>query len=112
MAEAPMHELRSEVVIDWIERTFPGKPITYVIATHHHTDHSAGLRAYVARGAAAVVHEDAKVLLGDLEEAACGVERLLELTLAQHRAAPKYDRSIALVFERHARLVRRGGEDV
>lgn len=66
VAEAPMHELRSEAVIDWIGSTFPGKPITHVIATHHHTDHSAGLRAYVARGATVVVHQGARAFFTDI----------------------------------------------
>ncbi len=66
VAEAPMHELRSEAVISWIESTFPDKPITHVIATHHHTDHSAGLRAYVARGATVVVHAAAEEFFADI----------------------------------------------
>ena len=66
VAEAPMHELRSEAVIGWIESTFPDKPITHVIATHHHTDHSAGLRAYVARGATVVVHDAARSFFADI----------------------------------------------
>lgn len=66
VAEAPMHELRSEAVIGWIESTFPGKPITHVIATHHHTDHSAGLRAYAGRGATVVVHEAARDFFTDI----------------------------------------------
>ncbi|HJQ30683.1 MAG TPA: MBL fold metallo-hydrolase [Pyrinomonadaceae bacterium] len=27
---------------------FPGKPVRYVVVTHHHDDHSGGLRSYVA----------------------------------------------------------------
>ena len=27
---------------------FPGKPVKYVVVTHHHDDHSGGLRSYVA----------------------------------------------------------------
>ena len=66
VSEAPLHELRSEAVINWIERSFPDKPITHVIATHHHSDHSAGLRTYVARGAIAVVHEAAEAFFADI----------------------------------------------
>ncbi len=66
VAEAPMHELRSGAVISWIESTFPDKPITHVIATHHHTDHSAGLRSYVARSATVVVHEAAEEFFADI----------------------------------------------
>ena len=66
VAEAPLHELRSEAVIGWIESSFPDKPITHVIATHHHSDHSAGLRPYVARGAIAVVHEVAEEFFAEI----------------------------------------------
>jgi glyoxylase-like metal-dependent hydrolase (beta-lactamase superfamily II) len=33
---------------------FPSKPIRYVVVTHHHDDHSGGLRSYIAEGAAVV----------------------------------------------------------
>jgi glyoxylase-like metal-dependent hydrolase (beta-lactamase superfamily II) len=35
----------------------PGKPIKYVVNTHHHIDHSSGLRTFVAEGATVVTHE-------------------------------------------------------
>jgi glyoxylase-like metal-dependent hydrolase (beta-lactamase superfamily II)/mono/diheme cytochrome c family protein len=57
--DAPLHQYRSEAVIEWIKSQFPDKPITHVVSTHHHTDHSAGLRTYVAEGATVVLHEAA-----------------------------------------------------
>ena len=66
VTEAPLHELRSEAVIGWVESLFPDKPITHVVATHHHADHSAGLRTYVARGATVVLHEAAKEFFVDI----------------------------------------------
>lgn len=66
VAEAPMHERRSGAVIEWIESTFPGKPVSHVIATHHHTDHTAGLRTYVGGGATAVVHEAAEAFFAGI----------------------------------------------
>lgn len=33
---------------------FPAKPVRYVVVTHHHDDHSGGLRSYVAEGVAVV----------------------------------------------------------
>jgi len=35
----------------------PGKPIKYVVNTHHHADHAGGLRAYVAEGVPIITHE-------------------------------------------------------
>lgn len=29
---------------------FPSKPIKYIVVTHHHDDHSGGLRSYIAEG--------------------------------------------------------------
>jgi len=33
---------------------FPGKPVKYVVITHHHDDHSGGVRSYVAEGTTVV----------------------------------------------------------
>jgi len=38
----------------------PGKPIKYVVNTHHHADHAGGLRAYVAEGIPIITHESHK----------------------------------------------------
>src|SRR5262249_37730397 len=35
----------------------PNKPIRYVVNTHHHFDHSGGLRTYLAQGATVVTHQ-------------------------------------------------------
>lgn len=55
--EAPQHEQRSLAVINEAKKLAPGKPIRYVVSTHHHFDHSGGLRTYVAEGATVVSHE-------------------------------------------------------
>jgi len=54
--EAPQHEARSLAVIGEVKKAIPGKPIKYVINTHHHFDHSGGLRTYAAEGATIVTH--------------------------------------------------------
>jgi glyoxylase-like metal-dependent hydrolase (beta-lactamase superfamily II) len=60
IAEAPLDETRSLAVLDWAATTFPDKPVSHVVSSHHHVDHSAGLRAYVARGIPVVMHEAAE----------------------------------------------------
>jgi glyoxylase-like metal-dependent hydrolase (beta-lactamase superfamily II) len=57
VVEAPLYPERADAIISWIKNQFPTKPITHVLATHHHSDHSAGLRSFVAAGARVVVHE-------------------------------------------------------
>jgi len=48
--EAPASEARSKAVIDKARTLVPGKPLTEVIVSHHHFDHTGGLRTAVAEG--------------------------------------------------------------
>jgi len=57
VVEAPETEARSIAVIDALKRAIPNKPIKYLINTHHHFDHSGGLRTYVAEGATILTHQ-------------------------------------------------------
>jgi glyoxylase-like metal-dependent hydrolase (beta-lactamase superfamily II) len=51
LVECPQNDARALGVVDAIKKTVPNKPIKYVVNTHHHFDHSGGLRACVAEGA-------------------------------------------------------------
>jgi glyoxylase-like metal-dependent hydrolase (beta-lactamase superfamily II) len=55
--EAPLNEARSLAVIAEVNRLIPNKPIRYVVNTHHHFDHSGGLRTYLAQGATIITHQ-------------------------------------------------------
>jgi glyoxylase-like metal-dependent hydrolase (beta-lactamase superfamily II) len=57
LVEAPLNEARSLAVIAKVKETIPNKPIRYMINSHHHFDHSGGLRTYVDEGATIVTHE-------------------------------------------------------
>jgi hypothetical protein len=57
VVEAPQNETRSVPVIEEVNRLVPGKPIRYVVNTHHHFDHAGGLRTYLAQGTTVVTHE-------------------------------------------------------
>jgi flavorubredoxin len=48
VCEAPVDSPTSEQVIKTIEKHVLGKPIRYLIQSHHHNDHLAGIRTYVA----------------------------------------------------------------
>ena len=53
--EAPNDDGQSMQSIEMAKKRYPGKPIRYLILTHHHVDHVGGMRAYAAEGATIVV---------------------------------------------------------
>jgi len=52
--EAPLNEERSNAILTEARHLVINKPLKYVINTHHHFDHSGGLRTMVAEGATIV----------------------------------------------------------
>ena len=57
--EPGQNDLKGEEIIEWIGEKYPGKAVTHVIVSHHHNDHGAGIRPYIAAGATLVVGESA-----------------------------------------------------
>ena len=60
-----------------IKETVPGKPIKYLVLTHHHSDHAGGFREYAAAGATIVTTSGNKALL---EKAAAVESSMLPAT--------------------------------
>ena len=54
--EAPQTAARSRAVLDTLRARFPGKPVSTLVNTHHHWDHSGGVRTYMAAGIPVVTH--------------------------------------------------------
>ncbi len=57
VVEGPVDIERSEAVIAETKRLIPNKPIRFLVNTHHHFDHSGGLRAFGAEDTIIVTHE-------------------------------------------------------
>ena len=57
LIEAPQHDTRTLAVIERARELQPDKPLTHLINTHHHFDHSGGVRAAVSEGLTIITHE-------------------------------------------------------
>jgi glyoxylase-like metal-dependent hydrolase (beta-lactamase superfamily II) len=57
VVEGPQGDHRSTAVIAEVKKLVPNKSIKYLVNTHHHFDHSGGVRAYAAEGVTIVTHE-------------------------------------------------------
>ena len=56
VVEAPQSSARSRAVLDTLRGRFPGVSVRTLIPTHHHWDHSGGVREYLASGVDVVAH--------------------------------------------------------
>ena len=57
IVEGPQGDARSMAIMAEAKKLVPNKPIRYLVNTHHHFDHSSGVRAYAAEGVTIVTHE-------------------------------------------------------
>jgi glyoxylase-like metal-dependent hydrolase (beta-lactamase superfamily II) len=67
--DAPVNEGQSRWVIAAAKKKYPGKPISHLVLTHHHMDHTGGMRAYVAEGATVIVPAPTKAYFEEVVRA-------------------------------------------
>ncbi|MEZ4727735.1 MAG: MBL fold metallo-hydrolase [Caldilineaceae bacterium] len=102
--ETPLGGYRSDLIMDWVAETFPDKPITHAVVTHHHEDHAAGLREFAATGATAVVHEAAAPFFARIFDAPATIspDRMVENPAEVTMAVVPADESLTLPDSTHA----------
>jgi glyoxylase-like metal-dependent hydrolase (beta-lactamase superfamily II) len=56
LIETPQNDARALAVIAKARELVPGKPLTQIVNTHHHFDHTGGVRAAISEGLTVITH--------------------------------------------------------
>jgi glyoxylase-like metal-dependent hydrolase (beta-lactamase superfamily II) len=105
VVEAPeqiLYNNNSVQALAKIKETVPGKPIKYLVLTHHHSDHAGGFREYVAEGATIVTTAETKSFL---EKAAVAEGSLLPKLSSGHKLTIETVENKKRVFQDDKHLV-------
>lgn len=78
----------TEAVIRKIKETLPGKAIKYSVLTHHHSDHAAGARGYIAEGISIVTTPGNRSII---ERVAAAPFNVIQDALSRNRRKPVFE---------------------
>ena len=87
-----------------IKETVPGKPIKYLVLTHHHADHAGGFREYVGEGATIVTTSATKSFLEKAARAESTLlpklsQKLTVETLANKKRVFQDDKHVVEIYD-------------
>jgi hypothetical protein len=88
VAEAPVGSGTTEKVLEKIRELAPGKPVRYLVQSHHHSDHLGGIRPYIAEGTTILTGATTKPLI---EKIAAAPSRLDPDRLSRNPRSPKIE---------------------
>jgi len=66
MFEAPSSQVWAKALMERARATVPGKPLTEVIISHHHFDHTGGIRQAMAEGLTLIAHKGTEGLFREI----------------------------------------------
>ena len=66
MYEAPSSQAWTKALIERARATIPGKPLTEVVVSHHHFDHTGGIRQAIAEGLTIIAHKGTEGLFREI----------------------------------------------
>lgn len=76
--EPPLQPTRTAALTAWITANIPGKPLTHVIASHHHSDHVGGIRPLMAQGVEIIAGENGVAYYRRLATHTCEADPIQE----------------------------------
>lgn len=101
ICEAPVDSKTTEDVIKTIREVVSNKPIRYVVQSHHHNDHLAGLRGYIARDVSIITTAANAPLIENIAKASFAHAPDAQ---TEQRALPKFE------FVENEKLVKRDSD--
>ena len=74
LIETPQNDARTLAVIAKARELRPNKPLRYAVNTHHHHDHSGGVRAAISEGLTIVTHSGNAAFYRDVAKRSHGLQ--------------------------------------